>query len=107
MFDPILLVLLAMLAGALYLAFSVISQAKSGTSRRRKSRPKPKYKSNLQTRNNQKVNASTRRKLLTMLQGDEEAAFRLIQRTEYTHPDKSEQWRWEKVIWDLERDRRV
>jgi hypothetical protein len=118
MFDPILLVLLFLLAGALYLAFSVIQAAQPKNNyqirhrgqiqksrQARSERDKKLSQIKRASLNSRGVNSATRKKLLTMLQGNQEVALRLLERTQYTHPDKSEQWRWEKVIWDLERDR--
>lgn len=45
------------------------------------------------------------RKLLKLLGGDSNTANRLIQQSRLKHPDKSLDWHWEKVIYDLERDR--
>ncbi|MBD2040685.1 tetratricopeptide repeat protein [Microcoleus sp. FACHB-672] len=46
------------------------------------------------------------RKLINLLNGNRSAAERLIEQTRYKNPGKSENWYWEKVIYDLERDRR-
>ncbi len=45
------------------------------------------------------------RKLLKLLGGDSNTANRLIQQSRLKHPDKHLDWHWEKVIYDLERDR--
>jgi hypothetical protein len=44
-------------------------------------------------------------KLLRLLHGDRAAALRLVESIKARNPDKSEQWSWEKAIFDLERDR--
>ncbi|KAM3102032.1 hypothetical protein ACKFKF_05730 [Phormidesmis sp. 146-12] len=44
-------------------------------------------------------------KLLTLLQGDRSTANRLLQQACTNYPNQSAQWRYEKVIWDLVRDR--
>jgi uncharacterized protein HemY len=49
---------------------------------------------------------SLNKKLLTMLSGDEKAAIRLLSNIQKKNPDKSYVWCQEKVIRDLERDRR-
>jgi hypothetical protein len=45
------------------------------------------------------------RKLLKLLGGNRDTANRLIQQSRLHNPDKSADWHWEKVIYDLERDR--
>lgn len=47
-----------------------------------------------------------KKRLLSMLAGDQNAALRLINAVREKHPGKDELWYWEKVISDLERDRR-
>lgn len=44
--------------------------------------------------------------LLTLLKGDIPTAKRLLQQQRRMHPGKSDNWYLEKVIYDLERDRR-
>lgn len=44
-------------------------------------------------------------RLMQMLSGDEAAARRLIESEKVRHPGRSENWYWEKVIYNLERDR--
>jgi len=55
-----------------------------------------------QDRPNRKVEA----KLMRMLNGDRATANRLIEREKYKNPGRSENWYWEKVLFDLQRDRR-
>ncbi|WP_310488850.1 hypothetical protein [Chamaesiphon sp. VAR_69_metabat_338] len=45
------------------------------------------------------------RKLLKLLGGNRKTAERLIQQSRLRNPDRSADWHWEKVIYDLERDR--
>lgn len=45
-------------------------------------------------------------KLLTMLQGDVTTAKRLYRLTKTNNPTESKEWCLEKIIFDLERDRR-
>jgi hypothetical protein len=45
------------------------------------------------------------RKLLKLLGGNQNTASRLIQQSRLRNPDKPADWHWEKVIYDLERDR--
>ncbi|WP_414530976.1 hypothetical protein [Nodularia chucula] len=98
--HPILILILAMLAGALYLAWLVIDSHQSAQRRYRRTTrksPKPKLK--------QRVNSSTKGKLLRMVRGDEDLAYRLVRQVKASFPNQSDQWCWEKAIWDLERDR--
>lgn len=53
-----------------------------------------------------KLDRSLDQKLLTMLGGDKKAALRLLRNVRKHHPGKSYLWYYEKVIRDLERDRR-
>lgn len=46
------------------------------------------------------------RKLLRQLGGDRAVVERLIRREKLKTPGRSEAWYWEKVLSDLERDRR-
>lgn len=52
------------------------------------------------------VNRALQEKLLELVQGDQQVAARLLQHVRSTNPTRSEQWCWEKALWDLERDRR-
>jgi hypothetical protein len=51
------------------------------------------------------VNAVTRRKLLKLLGNHQPTVNRLLQQAKLRNPGESEQWYWEKVLYDLERDR--
>lgn len=53
-----------------------------------------------------KLDTSLDQQLLTMLGGDKKAALRLLRNARKNHPGKSYLWYHEKVIRDLERDRR-
>ncbi|MGG6293115.1 hypothetical protein ACQ4M4_01725 [Leptolyngbya sp. AN02str] len=44
-------------------------------------------------------------KLVKLLNGDRSAAQRLVQSLMLKHPDRSEEWCYEKAVFDLERDR--
>lgn len=44
--------------------------------------------------------------LIGMLRGDIATAKRLLRQQRYLHPGRSDNWYLEKVIYDLERDRR-
>jgi hypothetical protein len=45
--------------------------------------------------------------LLRLLRGDRKAANRLLEHVREMHPGRSERWYYEKVIYDLQRDRRA
>jgi hypothetical protein len=45
------------------------------------------------------------RKLLKLLGGNRNTAERLIRQSRLRNPDRAADWHWEKVIYDLERDR--
>ncbi|NJN02982.1 MAG: hypothetical protein HC873_15070 [Leptolyngbyaceae cyanobacterium SL_1_1] len=49
----------------------------------------------------------TRRELLRLTNGNQAVAQRLVERVREQHPDRSEQWCWEKAIYDIQRDRRA
>lgn len=51
-------------------------------------------------------NSELKQKLLRLLNGDVDAAKRLLKQQKQLHQGKSETWYLEKVIFDLERDRR-
>jgi hypothetical protein len=52
------------------------------------------------------VAAGTRRQLLRLVGGSRPTAERLISQARQRYPGKSEQWYWEKAIYDIQRDRR-
>ena len=54
-----------------------------------------------------RVNRSTRQRLLRLTGGNRSVADRLVDRVRSQHPERSEQWWWEKAIYDIERDRRA
>jgi uncharacterized protein HemY len=51
-------------------------------------------------------NSQIKRRLLALLSGDVNAAERLIEQAKQNHPGNPEHWYWERVLNDLERDRR-
>jgi hypothetical protein len=46
------------------------------------------------------------KRIMTLLNGDAATAQRLFETARLRNPGESDQWCWEKVLWDLERDRR-
>jgi len=57
------------------------------------------------TKSVQPPSKQVQQKLLTLVNGDSQTANRLVEHTRKTNPLQAEQWVWEKVIFDLERDR--
>ena len=53
------------------------------------------------------VNRSTRRQLLGLVGGNATVAERLVSDLQAHNPGRTEQWCWEKAIYDIERDRRA
>lgn len=53
------------------------------------------------------VSRATRQRLMRLVNGNQSVATRLVQRVRSQNPDRSEQWCWEKAIYDIERDRRA
>jgi hypothetical protein len=53
------------------------------------------------------VDPDTRRRTIVLAGHDMERVERLLATVRRNHPDRSEQWYWEKVLYDLERDRGV
>ena len=46
------------------------------------------------------------KRVVSLLNGDTATAQRLFETARLRNPRESDQWCWEKVLWDLERDRR-
>ncbi|HEY9655633.1 MAG TPA: hypothetical protein V6C50_09085 [Crinalium sp.] len=53
----------------------------------------------------QPPSSQVQQKLLTLVYGNQQTVDRLVGQTRKANPLQSEQWVWEKVIFDLERDR--
>ncbi|MGD1920467.1 MAG: hypothetical protein ACFCAD_17225 [Pleurocapsa sp.] len=51
------------------------------------------------------VSVGLRRRLFALVNGDLDLAERLLNQLRIDHPNRSESWYYEKVIYDLERDR--
>ncbi|HEY9817716.1 MAG TPA: hypothetical protein V6D20_18210 [Candidatus Obscuribacterales bacterium] len=49
----------------------------------------------------------TKKQLIRLNGGNRDVALRLVEQLRLRYPDRSEQWYWEKAIFDIERDRRV
>ncbi len=72
---------------------------------RAKSSPNQTQKFNNYPR--EKVSPQLQSRLLTLVGGNWATAERLIENEREKNPGKTETWYWEKVIYDLERDRRI
>lgn len=53
------------------------------------------------------VSRGTRKQLLGLVGGKASVAQRLVSDVRSRNPGRSEQWCWEKAIYDIERDRRA
>jgi hypothetical protein len=54
---------------------------------------------------NANVSPQVRKKLMRLLGNHQPTVDRLIEQARWKNPGESEQWYWEKVLYDLERDR--
>jgi hypothetical protein len=52
-----------------------------------------------------KVDRQTQAKLIRLLGGNQKTINRLLEQSRFKNSDRPEQWHWEKVLYDLERDR--
>jgi hypothetical protein len=52
------------------------------------------------------VRGRTQQQLLRLVGGNRAVAERLVEQVQLRHPNHSEQWCWEKAIYDIQRDRR-
>lgn len=51
------------------------------------------------------VRSRTERELLRLVGGNRAVAQRLVEQVQLRNPNHSEQWCWEKAIYDIQRDR--
>ncbi|PZO19870.1 MAG: hypothetical protein DCF25_07645 [Leptolyngbya foveolarum] len=68
---------------------------------------KPKGGEHTSIQRDRGVNRSTRRQLLGLVGGNATVAERLVRDLQAHNPGRTEQWCWEKAIYDVERDRRA
>ena len=52
------------------------------------------------------VDRRTRKELLRLVNGHRAVALRLVEKVKERNPKRSDQWCWEKAIYDIQRDRR-
>lgn len=53
------------------------------------------------------VSRTTRKQLMRLVGGNAAVAQRLVSDVQAHNPGRTEQWCWEKAIYDIERDRRA
>ncbi len=83
-------------------AQQAIRENRTGANNRRRTKTNPAKSS----KNTPASNGKLEKKLLAMLQGDRTGAERLLKAARQGNPGRPNEWYWEKVISDLERDRR-
>lgn len=76
--------------------------------RRRQGRPKKGYRHTppeATTAPTRPVRNRTEKELLRLVGGNRAVAERLVEQVQLRNPHHSEQWCWEKAIYDIQRDR--
>jgi hypothetical protein len=67
--------------------------------------PEPAAKVNEKASSPDLVNPETRNRAIAFAGYDKSRIERLLASVRSHHPNKSEQWYWEKILYDMERDR--
>lgn len=97
--DVFLIILFLLFASLMYaLAQEIKKQRKTNRKKNKQTRPNNQV--------NNKIFSGVEKKLVLMLGGDRNVALRLVRSARQKNPGQTELWYWEKVIRDLERDRR-
>ncbi|HSM80268.1 MAG TPA: hypothetical protein VLS96_01215 [Nodosilinea sp.] len=65
----------------------------------------PANRPELTTAPTRSVQGRTQRELLRLVGGNRAVAQRLVEQVQLRNPHHSEQWCWEKAIYDIQRDR--
>ena len=76
--------------------------------KRRQRRPKKGYRLNTPaatTAPTRPVRSRTEKELLRLVGGNRAVAERLVEQVQLRNPHHSEQWCWEKAVYDIQRDR--
>lgn len=95
------LLIFAVMIGLVVWSWRRSAQGKRGRSRRSTvDRPSSRA-------GNGQVRGSNQRRLIRLLNGDHRTAQRLLNQARLRYPNHDENWYWEKVIFDLERDRHL
>ncbi|NJL49322.1 MAG: hypothetical protein HC929_20090 [Leptolyngbyaceae cyanobacterium SM2_5_2] len=95
--DLSLLLAIALLVGLFFWLRRYQARGRARTRGYRRSTTAPSSK--------QSVNNQTKRELLRLVGGNREVAERLVDQVQLRNPNHSEQWCWEKAIYDIQRDR--
>ena len=69
------------------------------------SRHRPKSQASATVAPSRPVRSRTERQLLRLVGGNRAVAERLVEQVQLRNPHHSEQWCWEKAIYDIQRDR--
>ena len=96
------ILLAALWLGALVLCLQLLMMGRKQPRSKFKRKSKPRRRPSRQSAQY----SALENRLLNLLNGDQGAAQRLIGASRQVHPGRPEVWHWEKVIYDLERDRR-
>jgi hypothetical protein len=99
MIGPEILILLGVALLGIYIGQRLI------TSKRRLGRPRGSRNGWSQSKSHGKVDRKTYNKLMRLLGDNRKTIDRLVDNARRKNPYQSEQWYWEKVLYDLERDR--
>ncbi len=86
---------------AIALIIALIFWLNRGQGRRRPAT----YRSPTATASSRSVRGHTQRQLLRLVGGNQAVAERLVEQVQLRNPSQSEQWCWEKAIYDIQRDR--
>lgn len=97
--DISLLLAIALLVGLFFWLRRYSAQRRRG-GRRTGSRAAP-------ASSKQAVRGQTQRELLRLVGGNRAVADRLVEQVQLRNPSHSEQWCWEKAIYDIQRDRHI
>ncbi len=81
----------------------VVVVVMSRSQRRKRGLSRPRSSSTSQSRSL----PQTKKQLIRLNGGNRAVALRLVEQLRQRYPERSEQWYWEKAIFDIERDRRV
>lgn len=89
-----------------YLVHIIQEEKRGRVYRRRPRRKAPARRTRVKAKPQlTKVNPHLQNRLLVLLAGDWSTAERLVGSARRRHPGQTEDWYWEKAIYDLQRDR--
>ncbi|MBD1873200.1 hypothetical protein H6F75_06880 [Nodosilinea sp. FACHB-131] len=87
------------------LAIALIIALLFWLNRRQGRRGPAAYRSPTASAPSRSVRGRTQRQLLRLVGGNQAVAERLVEQVQLRNPNQSEQWCWEKAIYDIHRDR--